>query len=394
MREIILCKYGEIVLKGANRASFEQLLVKDLRYRAAYCGKFAVKRSQSIIYIVPEDDDADIDAMFDAASHTFGIIALSRAAVSEKSIEALCATAKSYLPRFLSGVRTFKVESKRADKTFPLKSPEISAEVGGAILSACPHLRVDVHHPDVTVIAEVREDGAYLHAGQVKGAGGIPVGSSGGGMLLLSGGIDSPVAGYMMAKRGVRLDALHFESFPYTGELAKEKVFELARIVARHAGTINLHVVSLTHIQEEIKRCCDEDYFTLLLRRFMMTIADRLAKEFDCRALITGESLGQVASQTMQAIGVTDAAASIPVFRPCIGLDKAEIIDIARKIGTFDTSILPYEDCCTVFTPPHPRTKPELAKVIAEESKLDFDALVEEALATETHTRIKWSNGD
>ena len=241
-------------------------------------------------------------------------------------------------------------------------------------------------------MAEVREDSAYIHAGQVKGAGGIPVGSSGNAMLLLSGGIDSPVAGYMMAKRGVRLDAVYFESFPYTGELAREKVMNLARLVARYAGTINLHVVSLTHIQEEIKRVCEEDYFTLLLRRFMMTIADRLAKEYDCRALITGESLGQVASQTMQAIGVTDAASSIPVFRPCIGLDKAEIIETARKIGTFDTSILPYEDCCTVFTPPHPKTKPELSKVEAEEAKLDFAGLVEEALKTDNHKRIKWQD--
>lgn len=392
MKEIILCKYGEIVLKGANRASFEQLLVKDLRYRAAQCGRFTVRRSQSLIYIIPEDDDADIDAMFDAASHTFGIIALSRAAACEKSVASLCETAKSYLPRFLDGVKTFKVESKRADKTFPLKSPEISAEVGGAILSVCPHLRVDVKNPDVTVMAEAREDSAYIHAGQVKGAGGIPVGSSGNAMLLLSGGIDSPVAGYMMAKRGVRLDAVYFESFPYTGELAREKVMNLARLVARYAGTINLHVVSLTHIQEEIKRVCEEDYFTLLLRRFMMTIADRLAKEYDCRALITGESLGQVASQTMQAIGVTDAASSIPVFRPCIGLDKAEIIETARKIGTFDTSILPYEDCCTVFTPPHPKTKPELSKVEAEEAKLDFAGLVEEALKTDNHKRIKWQD--
>ena len=390
MKEIILCKYGEIVLKGANRASFEQLLVKDLRYRAAQCGKFTVRRSQSLIYIIPEDDSADIDAMFDAASHTFGIIALSRAAACEKSVESLCETAKSYLPRFLEGVKTFKVESKRADKTFPLKSPEILAEVGGAILSACPRLRVDVRNPDVVVMAEVREDSAYIHAGQVKGAGGIPVGSSGNAMLLLSGGIDSPVAGYMMAKRGVRLDAVYFESFPYTGELAHEKVENLARLVARYAGTINLHTVSLTHIQEEIKRACEEDYFTLLLRRFMMTIADRLAKQYDCRALITGESLGQVASQTMQAIGVTDAAATMPVFRPCIGLDKAEIIETARKIGTFDTSILPYEDCCTVFTPPHPKTKPELAKVEAEEAKLDFEGLVEEALATDNHRRIRW----
>lgn len=390
MKEKILCKYGEIVLKGANRANFEAMLMKELRFRTSRFGKFSVAREQSVIYIDPLDDDADIDGAFDAASHTFGVISLARAAECAKTLDAICETAKSYLPKFLDGVKTFKVESKRSDKTFPLTSLELSAQVGGAILSVCPRLRVDVRNPDVTVLVEVRNEAAYVHAGQEKGAGGIPVGSGGKGLLLLSGGIDSPVAGHMMAKRGVKIEALHFESFPYTSERAKEKVLELASLMTKYTGGINVHVISLTHIQEELQRACEEDYFTLLLRRFMMTIAERIANKYDCKALITGESLGQVASQTMEAICVTDAVVNLPVYRPCIGLDKEEIIQISRKIGTFETSILPFEDCCTVFTPRHPRTKPELFKVEAEEAKVDFNALVEEALATETIERIKY----
>ncbi len=390
MKEIILCKYGEIVLKGANRASFEAMLLRELKFRIGLCGNFKIWRSQSVICIAPLDEFADIDMAFEAASHTFGIISLCRAVECEKTLEAICATAKEYLPKFLADKKTFKVESKRADKTFPMTSLELSAEVGGAILSACPRLRVNVRTPDVTVLVEIREESAYIHAGQVKGAGGIPVGSSGKGLLLLSGGIDSPVAGYMMAKRGVKLEAIHFESFPYTSERAKEKVMELASLMTKYTGGINLHVISLTHIQEELKRACEEDYFTLLLRRFMMTIAQKIAEKYECRALITGESLGQVASQTMEAIGVTDSAVSIPVFRPCIGLDKEEIVVTSRHIGTFETSILPYEDCCTVFTPRHPKTRPELHKVKAEEAKIDFDALVNEALESETIERIRY----
>ena len=391
MKEFILCKYGEIILKGANRATFEAQLVKELRFRLSFCGNFSVSRSQSVIYIEPMDDDADIDAADEAVSRVFGIIAYNRAAQAEScTVEGICKTAAEYLPEKLAGARTFKVESKRADKSFPLGSIELSREVGAAILSACPRLRVDVHAPDVTVRAEVREGAAFVHAGQKKGAGGMPVGSSDRAMLLLSGGIDSPVAGYMMAKRGVRLEAVHFESFPYTSERAREKVLELASLMTRYTGGINVHVVSLTHIQEELAKHCNEDYFTLLLRRYMMTIADRIAKENGCGALITGESLGQVASQTMSALGVTDAAATMPVFRPCIGMDKAEIVKIAEHIGTFETSIQPYEDCCTVFTPRHPRTKPELSKVLAEEQKLDFEALVAEAISGATVERIKY----
>ncbi len=389
IKEILLCKYGEIVLKGANRRTFEDQLTKELRIRASRHGKFEIRRSQSTIVIEPMDETADLDAMFDAARKVFGIVAVGRAAEAEKNMESIEAVTRAYIPDFLRDKKTFKVEAKRSDKAFALGSPEISREIGGVILSACPWLRVDVHNPDVTVRVEIREHAAYIHAGQFKGAGGLPVGTNGKGLLLLSGGIDSPVAGFMMAKRGVRLDAIHFESFPYTSERAREKVLELAKIVAQYAGPINVHIISLTHIQEELVRACEEDYFTLLLRRYMMALADKLAKEENCQALITGESLGQVASQTIQAIGVTDPMTTLPVFRPCIGMDKEEIITVSRHIGAFETSIQPYEDCCTVFTPRHPRTKPELAKVEAQEQKLDFNALVEEAYATKYLVRVR-----
>ena len=382
IKEILLCKYGEIVLKGANRKYFEDMLCREMKKRAVCYGKFDIYRAQSTIYIEPMNDDADLDGMFAAAGKVFGIVAISRAAVCEKNMEDISRTAAEYVPAFLEGKKTFKVEAKRSDKSFALDSMAISREIGGVILDACPRIRVDVHQPDVIVKVEIREFGAYISAGQFKGAGGMPVGTNGRGLLLLSGGIDSPVAGYMMAKRGVRLDAVHFESFPYTSERAREKVLELARIVSEYAGDIYVHVVSLTHIQEELVKACEEDYFTLLLRRYMMTIAERIANMKGCTALITGESLGQVASQTMQALGVTDAAVSLPVFRPCIGMDKEEIVTIARKIDTFETSIQPYEDCCTVFTPKHPKTKPELEKVLVQENKLDFAALVEEAMGT------------
>ena len=389
VKEILLCKYGEIVLKGANRKYFEDMLCREMKKRARAYGNFDIYRAQSTIYIEPADESADLDGMFAAASKVFGIVAIARAAVCEKDMSAIAETVRSYIPSFLEGKRTFKVEAKRSDKTFALDSMEISREIGGVVLESCPKIRVDVHHPDIVVKVEIREFGAYVSAGQFKGAGGMPVGTNGKGLLLLSGGIDSPVAGYMMAKRGVRLDAIHFESFPYTSERAREKVLELASIVAEYSGDIFVHVVSLTHIQEELVKACEEDYFTLLLRRYMMTIAERVAREKECLALITGESLGQVASQTIQALGVTDNAVNMPVFRPCIGMDKEEIISIARKIGTFETSIQPYEDCCTVFTPKHPRTKPELEKVLREENKLDFAALVDEAMESLYTVHIK-----
>lgn len=382
MKEILLCKYGEILLKGANKKYFEDVLLRELRHRAKHYGNFNIYRAQSTIYIEPQDDSCDIDGMLDSALCVFGIVSIGRSAMCEKDMDAIRALARSYIPPFLADKKTFKVEARRSDKRFPLDSMEISREIGYELLCACPHLRVDVHHPDVTVRVEIREYGAYIHAGAYKAAGGMPVGTNGKGLLLLSGGIDSPVAGYMMAKRGLALEAVYFESFPYTSEQAREKVITLAKLVVRYAGPITLHVISLTHIQEELVRACEEDYFTLLLRRYMMAIADQLAESRHLGALITGESLGQVASQTMQALTVTDIMANRPVFRPCIGMDKEEIVQIAYKINTFDTSILPYEDCCTVFTPKHPRTRPELEKVVAQENKLDFHALVEEALGT------------
>lgn len=380
MKEILLCKYGEIVLKGANRRYFEETLLKTLRFRGKHFGSFEIRSAQSTIVIEPLTEDSDIDGMFETVSKVFGIVGISRCAVCEKDMEAISRTVREYIPPFLAGKRTFKVEAKRSDKRFPLNSPQISAEIGGVVLGMMPKIKVDVRNPEITVNVEIREHAAYIHAGQFKGAGGMPVGTNGKAMLLLSGGIDSPVAGYMIAKRGVQLEAVHFESFPYTSERAKEKVVELARIVAQYAGSFNLHVVSLTHIQEELVKNCEEDYFTLILRRYMMAIADRLAHKTGCGGLITGESLGQVASQTMQALGVTDPVATLPVFRPCIGMDKEEIVQIARRIDTFETSIQPYEDCCTVFTPKHPRTRPELFKVIEQQNRLDFEALVQEAI--------------
>ncbi|MGN1129615.1 MAG: tRNA uracil 4-sulfurtransferase ThiI [Candidatus Flemingiibacterium sp.] len=382
MKEVLLCKYGELILKGANRSYFENLLLKELKTRIRRAGSFDIYKAQSTIYIEPLDDSCDLDLALEYAKKVFGIVTIDRACVAEKNMDAIFRAAKEYLPQFLTGARTFRADARRADKTFPLKSPELAGEIGAAVLEAMPRLKVDLDHPDVTVRVEIRERGAYIHAGQIKGAGGMPLGSSGKGLLLLSGGIDSPVAGFMMAKRGVTLEALHFESFPYTSERAREKVLELARLLCEYTTHIKVHVISLTHIQEELVKSCDEDYFTLLLRRFMMTLADRVARRNKCGALITGESLAQVASQTMRAIAVTDACADMPVFRPCIGLDKEEIITIARRIGTFETSILPYEDCCTVFTPRHPKTRPEPEKVLAEQNKVDFKALCDEAFET------------
>ncbi len=389
IKEVILCKYGEIVLKGANRASFESLLLKEIKKRAHAYGKFQVTHAQSALYIEPLDDACDMDGMFEAAKKVFGIVGVGRAAVTEKNMEAILATAREYLPACMAGKRTFRVDAKRSDKTFPLKSPEIAAEVGGVLLATVKGLRVDLHHPESMIRVEVRDRAAYIHADQQKGVGGMPIRSGGRGLLLLSGGIDSPVAGFMMAKRGVEIEGLHFESYPYTSEAAKEKVMELADKLCAYTSRMHVHVISLTHIQEELRDKCEEDYFTLLLRIFMMTLAERCAKQYRCEALITGESLGQVASQTMKAITVTDSVVNMPVFRPCIGMDKEEIVSIARMIDTFETSILPYEDCCTVFTPRHPRTNPEREKVMAELQKVDFAALLEEAYATMyTETRL------
>ncbi len=384
IKEIILCKYGEVILKGANRSAFEAQLLRDVRRRAALSGQFDVRARQSTVYVEPLDEAAEeaVDEVYERLKKVFGFVALCKAAVCEKDMDAILNTARAYLPEKLAGVSTFKCESRRSDKRFPYSSPEISGEVGGAVLDVMPSLTVDVQNPDVVVKTEIREEYAYIHAGQDKGAGGMPLGSAGKGMLLLSGGIDSPVAGFRMMKRGMTVECVHFESFPYTSEAAREKVFELARELTEYCHRIKVHVISLTHIQEEIRDHCEEDYFTLLLRRFMMKLASRSAEENDCPVLVTGESLGQVASQTLKAMVCTEDAADRPVFRPLVGMDKEEIITVAREIGTFDTSILPYNDCCTVFTPRHPRTQPELYKVLNEEKKIDADALIEEAWGT------------
>jgi len=381
MREVILCKYGEIVLKGLNKSYFESTMVSAVKRRMAGLGNCDIHYGQSVLYIEPLDDDFAFEEALRRVKCVFGIVNVIRAASCEKNLEAILATAKEYLPDYLRGAKSFKVTGKRADKRFPMTSPEISAQVGGAILSVMPKIDVDLYNPEKLVHVEIRENAAFLHADDSRGAGGIPSGTSGRALLLLSGGIDSPVAGYMVAKRGAVIEALHFESFPYTSERAKEKVLELARLVTEYTGKMNVHVISLTKIQEELKKSINEEYFTLLLRRSMMRLAERVAKKHHCEALVTGESLGQVASQTMQALGVTDSVVDMPVFRPCIGMDKEEIITIARKINTFETSILPYEDCCTVFTPKHPKTRPALDKVIAEEKKLDMAALEDEAFA-------------
>lgn len=383
MKEIILCKYGEITLKGANRSHFEHLLKNELARRTAQFGKFKIYYIQSTAYIEPLEETCDITGAYEAAKNTFGVSAVSRAIELPKDMNAILEAAGTVFMPYLSGVRTFKVESKRSDKKFPFTSPEISAEVGAAILEASGGaLRVDVHAPQVCVRVEIRDFAAYICAGQERAVGGMPIGSNGKGLLLLSGGIDSPVAGFMMAKRGVRIDAMHFESFPYTSERARQKVLDLAAKLAGYAGEIRVHIISVTHIQEVLRDNCDEDYFTLLLRRFMMRLAERTANKFSCDALITGESIGQVASQTMKALLVTDSVVNMPVFRPVIGMDKEDIVKISRKIDTFETSILPYEDCCTVFTPAHPRTQPEIYKVENEEARVDIVALEEEAFAT------------
>ena len=382
--EVILCKFGEVVLKGANRQNFESALVKELRRRASPYGIFKIYFKQSTVYVEPQDDFCDMDGMYEAAKKVFGIVGVNRAAMCEKNMDAIKALAREYLPEKLAGTRTFKVEGKRSDKRFPLGSIEISKEIGGVILSEVRGIKVDVKNPEVTVTVEIRDDNAYIRAGQEPGAGGLPLRSAGKGLLLLSGGIDSPVAGCMMAKRGLDIEALHFESFPYTSERAREKVMQLAQEMCEFCGRMYVHVISLTHIQEELRDNCEEDYFTILLRIFMMRLAERCARDYKCHALITGESLGQVASQTLAAIEVTDSVANMPVFRPCIGLDKNEIVIQARHYGTFETSILPYEDCCTVFTPRHPKTQPKIEQVMAQLEKLNVEALLEEAYATMT----------
>lgn len=380
MQEIILIKLGEIVLKGQNRKIFESMLLKNIRRRIAPRGEYSVEAAQSTIYVIPQRDDCDLDAAAEKISKIFGIVAYSKACIAPKELPAIQEAAADYLADDLAACRVFKVESKRSDKKFPYTSPEISGEVGGYLLEKFPHLAVDVHNPDMTVRVEVREKGAYIHGDPCPGAGGIPVGSGGKAAILISGGIDSPVAAWMMARRGVELTAIHFASPPYTSERAHDKVVRLLKKVSEYSGRMKMVTVPFTKIQEEIRDKCPEELSTVIMRRFMMRVAERIARENECHALITGESLGQVASQTIQAIECTDAAAGIPVFRPLIGTDKAEIVSLAHKIGTFDISIEPFEDCCTVFTPRHPRTRPTVRLLENAEKVLEVEALVEECL--------------
>ena len=380
MKEIILLKLGEIVLKGANRRSFEEKLMHNARRRLKPFGKFNVYTRQSTTYIEPLEDDCDMDGAYAAMEHLFGVAGLARSYPCEKTPKAMFEAARSYLADKLNAAKSFKVESKRSDKTFPMTSIQLSQQVGGDLQDAFPHLKVDVHNPELTVHLEVRDFAAYVHTDPDPGAGGLPVGIGGRAVCLLSGGIDSPVAAYMMTKRGLGLEMVHFFSYPYTSEAAKEKVFELTRKLVPWCGRLTVHVVPFTKIQEEMRRSVPEEYFTIIMRRFMMRIAEEVAKRTGCGALITGESLGQVASQTMQAMACTGAVCTLPVFRPLVGMDKEEIVRVARKIDTFETSILPYEDCCTVFTPKHPRTRPHLDEVVAAEENLDVDALVKEAV--------------
>ena len=388
MHEIILCKLGEIVLKGLNRHSFEMKLMSNIRRRTQRYGKFKIYSRQSTIYVEPVEETCDLAAAYDACKKVFGIIAIARAVPCAKEKEAIFATAKEYLGPALLAAKSFKVESKRSDKSFPMGSIQLSQWVGGALHDAFPHLTVDVHTPELTVYLEVREDAAYVHGPAEAAAGGLPIGMGGHAVSLLSGGIDSPVSSYMIAKRGVQRELLHFASPPYTSEQAREKVLQLAQELTVWCGRLTVHVVPFTEIQEEIRRKCPEDHFTLIMRRFMMRLGDRLAHELACKAIVTGESLGQVASQTIQALVVSDDVATLPVLRPLIGMDKEEIVRVARHVGTFDTSILPYEDCCTVFTPRHPKTKPNLEEVREYEAALDIDALCDKALAGREMIRL------
>ncbi len=381
MKEIILGKYGEIALKGLNKNVFEDVLIKNLRGRLKALGKFNITRAQSTVYISTIDENIDINDVFEKAKKVFGFSKIIKAGVFEKDWEQIVEKAPKYLEESLLNAKSFKVEAKRADKKFPLNSPQICCELGGILLEKFPHLTVDVHNPDFVVTVEIREKNAFVHNVCENGAQGMPVGTAGKGLLMLSGGIDSPVAGYMLSKRGMKISAIHFESPPYTSQRARIKVEDLARKMSLYCGRINFFCVPFTKMQEEIKKKCPDDLFTVIMRRQMIVIAQKIAEDKGLDCLITGESIGQVASQTIGGITCTEAIASIPIFRPLIGMDKTEIIEISRKIDTFDISIQPYEDCCTVFTPKHPRTQPSVKMVEEAESKVDFTDLIEEAVA-------------
>ncbi len=385
MKEVILCYQGEMALKGLNRASFEAVLSKILRYRTKDLGNFRVYKAQSTMYVEPKDEQAEqlVGEAYDRVRKVFGLANVTRAAVCEKDFEVIKTTAAEYLRDQLRNAKTFKVEAKRSDKSFPMKSPELCRELGGHLLSCYPHLRVNVKNPDVTVMVEIRDFGAYLHGAKEPGAGGLPVGTSGRAINMLSGGIDSPVAAWFMARRGLALHHIHFASPPYTSEAAKQKVVDLAQIICEYTGNCVLYVVPYTEPQEYIRDNAPDVLFTVLMRRSMMRIANKIANSIEAKAIVTGESLAQVASQTLMALACTDSAQDLPVLRPLIGMDKSEIIEVSRKIGAFETSILPYEDCCTIFTPPHPKTKPTLEEIEAAEAGMPGLAQLEEKAANE-----------
>lgn len=390
MKEMFLLKLGEIVLKGANRRTFEETLKKNVRRTVSHFGAFKVYIMQSTVYVEPQADDYDLDCAWEACGHVFGVSSMCRCRACEKNLDAIYQAVVDYLGDELSVQKSFKVESKRSDKSFPLNSIQISQEIGGRLAEAFPQVAVDVHTPAYVVNVEVRDFAAYIHGPAVPGSGGLPTGTGGRAAVLLSGGIDSPVAGYMIAKRGVELECIHFFSYPYTSERAKEKVLELAKLMTRYCGRMTVDVVGFTEIQEAIRDHCREEYFTIIMRRFMMRISEAIARDHGAKCLVTGENLGQVASQTMDAMAVTGAVVHMPIFHPLIGMDKEEIVTIARKIGTLDTSILPYEDCCTVFTPKHPKTKPSLGPVEAEEAKLDVAGLIARAIENTEKIQVRW----
>ena len=375
MKQLIMCYLGEMALKGLNKSTFEAQLMKTIRNRIKNIGQFKIYKAQSTFYIEPEDEYSDVDAAFEKVKKILGIAAVSKAVVTEKDFDKIAEIAPVYLEDALKNARTFKVTAKRSDKSFPMGSLEISREVGAAILRKFHHLKVDVHNPQVTVMVEIRDFGAYIHEAKQPGAGGMPVSTSGKGALMLSGGIDSPVAAYMMAKRGMSIMSVHFASPPYTSDRARHKVITLAEKLTDYTGDMNLFIVPFTEVQEYIRDNGVPELFTILMRRSMMRITESISRKFGASAIITGESLGQVASQTMAAITATNASVSMPIFRPVIGMDKTEITEIARKIDTFETSILPYEDCCTIFTPPHPKTKPSLEEVISAEEAMGLEKL-------------------
>lgn len=388
-REIFLLKLGEVVLKGLNRRTFEDKLVGNVSRRLRRCGSFNITLRQSTIYVEPRGEDCDMAEALTACRQVFGVVNVARAVPCEKDVDAIFETAAAYLKEEFAAARTFKVESKRADKLFHLNSIQISQAVGGLLGERFPNVAVDVHKPDLTVHVEIREKAAYVHAPAAPGAGGLPIGMGGTAVSLLSGGIDSPVSSWMMARRGVQLEMVHFVSPPYTSQQAQDKVLELARLLTVWCGRLTVHIVPFTKIQEEIRKHCPEEYFTLIMRRFMMRLSEKVARSVHAGALITGESLGQVASQTLPALGVTEDVTTLPVLRPLIGMDKVEIIRLSREIGCYETSILPYEDCCTVFTPRHPSTRPNLEDVRAAEAALDIEGLMSEAMAGRERIRVK-----